>query len=117
MKEYAPSNILLIYITSLDTFHLLSGWLKEVASRNIYHIFVTLDTFQLSSGWLKDVALVVRIGRRVRFGMTGSTFGLVIWRFAISAALRSGKSQNRNDCLDFFLSVARLRLGFGSSKG
>ena len=26
---------------------------------------------------------VVRIGRRVRFGMTGSTFGLVIWRFAI----------------------------------
>ena len=28
-----------------------------------------------------------------------------------------GKSQNRNDCLDFFLSVARLRLGFGPSKG
>ena len=27
------------------------------------------------------------------------------------------KSQNRNDCLDFFLSVARLRLGFGPSKG
>ena len=40
MKESAPSNILLIYVTSLDTFHLLSGWLKEVASRNIYHIFV-----------------------------------------------------------------------------
>ena len=47
-------NILLIYVTSLDTFHLLSGWLKEVASRNIYHIFVTLDTSQLLSGWLKD---------------------------------------------------------------
>ena len=28
-----------------------------------------------------------------------------------------GKSQNRNDCLDFFLSVARLRLGLGPSKG
>ena len=28
-----------------------------------------------------------------------------------------GKSQNRNDWLDFFLSVARLRLGFGPSKG
>ena len=27
------------------------------------------------------------------------------------------KSQNRNDWLDFFLSVARLRLGFGPSKG
>ena len=27
------------------------------------------------------------------------------------------KSQNRNDCLDFFLSVARLRLGLGPSKG
>ena len=30
---------------------------------------------------------------------------------------RDGKSQNRNDGLDFFLSVARLRLGFGPSKG
>ena len=54
MKESAPSNILLIYVTSLDTFHLLSGWLKEVALRNIYHIFVTLDTSQLLSGWLND---------------------------------------------------------------
>ena len=47
----------------------------------------------------------------------GSTFfglDLAICDLAISW---DGKSQNRNDWLDFFLSVARLRLGFGPSKG
>ena len=34
----------------MDTFHLLRGWLKEVASSNIKLILVTLDTFQLLSG-------------------------------------------------------------------
>ena len=48
-------NIQAILVT-LDTFQLLSGWLKEYAQQNIRLIFVTLDTFQLSSGWLKDVA-------------------------------------------------------------
>ena len=33
------------------------------------------------------------------------------------ADLRANINKNRNDCLDFFLSVARLRLGFGPSKG
>ena len=57
------------------------------------------------------------VPRRVRIGMTGSTFfglDLAICDLAISW---DGKSQNRNDWLDFFLSVARLRLGFGPSKG
>jgi hypothetical protein len=35
----------------------MSGWLKEVASQNIWFIFVTLGTFQLLSGWLKECAL------------------------------------------------------------
>ena len=33
-----------------------SGWLKEVAFSNIDPIYLTLDTFQLLSGWLKDRA-------------------------------------------------------------
>ena len=40
----------------MDTFQLLSGWLKDLAPQNIRHIYVTLDTFQLLSGWLKEVA-------------------------------------------------------------
>ena len=55
MKESHSPNIKLISVT-LDTFHLLSGWLKEYARQNILCIFVTLDTFQLLSGWLKEVA-------------------------------------------------------------
>ena len=51
LSEVASSNIHIISST-LDTFHLLSGWLKDLASANIRVIFVTLDTFQLSSGWL-----------------------------------------------------------------
>ena len=43
MKEVAPQNILFMYVT-LDTFHLLSGWLKDSAYSNIDSIFVTLDT-------------------------------------------------------------------------
>ena len=35
---------------------LSSGWLKEVAPENIFHIAVTLDTSHLLSGWLKEVA-------------------------------------------------------------
>ena len=42
MKELASSNISIISIT-LDTFQLLSGWLKELAFQNISNIFVTLD--------------------------------------------------------------------------
>ena len=38
---------------TLDTFQLLSSWLKDSALLNIPYIFVTLDTFQLLSGWLK----------------------------------------------------------------
>ena len=33
-----------------------SGWLKELALENIPNIFVTLDTFHLLSGWLKELA-------------------------------------------------------------
>ena len=45
-----------IYISvTLDTFHLLSGWLKEVAPSNIADISATLDTFW-NRGWLKDSA-------------------------------------------------------------
>ena len=36
MKDVANQNILLIFFT-LDTFQLLSGWLKEVAPENIFH--------------------------------------------------------------------------------
>ena len=42
MKEVARLNIPPIYLT-LDTFQLLSGWLKEVAPQNIPHIDLTLD--------------------------------------------------------------------------
>ena len=35
---------------------MLSGWLKEVAPRNIKFIYLTLDTSQLLSGWLKELA-------------------------------------------------------------
>ena len=42
--------------SALDTSHLLSGWLKEIAPQNIFVTFVTLDTFQLPSGWLKERA-------------------------------------------------------------
>ena len=45
------------HILHMDTFQLLSGWLKEVAPENIFHIAVTLDTSHLLSGWLKEVAL------------------------------------------------------------
>ena len=55
MKDVANQNILLIFFT-LDTFQLLSGWLKEVAPENILSIKSTLDTFQLLSGWLKELA-------------------------------------------------------------
>ena len=41
---------------ALDTFQLLSGWLKDSAPANINSITLTLDTFQLLSGWLKEVA-------------------------------------------------------------
>jgi hypothetical protein len=40
----------------MDTFQLLSGWLKELASENIHSIYFTLDTFQLLSDWLKELA-------------------------------------------------------------
>ena len=40
----------------MDTFQLLSGWLKDLAPSNINCIFVTLDTFHLLSGWLKELA-------------------------------------------------------------
>ena len=36
-----------IFVT-LDTFQLLSGWLKDLANINIESIFVTLDTFHES---------------------------------------------------------------------
>jgi hypothetical protein len=43
---------------ALDTSHLLSGWLNDLASLNIKPIFLTsLDTFHLLSGWLKEVVL------------------------------------------------------------
>ena len=50
-KEVASLNIQPIRVT-LDTFQLLSGWLKERARLNIILIFVTFDTSQLLSGWL-----------------------------------------------------------------
>ena len=37
-------------------------FLKDLAKQNIALIFVTLDTFQLLSGWLKDVACAFRVG-------------------------------------------------------
>ena len=47
MKEVAPLNISPIPVT-LDTSHLLSGWLKELAPLNILVISVTsLDTLVL----------------------------------------------------------------------
>ena len=47
MKEVALANIPHILVT-LDTSHLLSGWLKELAPLNILVISVTsLDTFHL----------------------------------------------------------------------
>ena len=55
LKELASINISCILYT-LDTFHLLIGWLKEVASRNIHCILSTLDTSQSLIGWLKEVA-------------------------------------------------------------
>ena len=42
----------------MDTFQLLSGWLKELAQLNIYLISSTLDTFHLLSVWLKDLAFL-----------------------------------------------------------
>ena len=54
VKELASPNIWSISVT-LDTFHLLSGWLKEVAPSNIADISATLDTFW-NRGWLKDSA-------------------------------------------------------------
>ena len=48
-------NIHLIFVT-LETFHLSSAWLKDVAFLNIQYIFVTLDTSHLLSGWLKECA-------------------------------------------------------------
>ena len=33
----------------------IDGWLKDSACANIPSIFVTLDTFHLLSGWLKDL--------------------------------------------------------------
>ena len=47
LKDSAAQNILLISVT-LDTFQLLSGWLKDTApsSSNIRYILVTLDTSQ-----------------------------------------------------------------------
>ena len=45
MKESHSPNIKLISVT-LDTFHLLSGWLKEFAPANICLIYLTY-TFQL----------------------------------------------------------------------
>ena len=39
----------------MDTFQLLSGWLKALVFENIQAILVTLDTFQLLSGWLRCV--------------------------------------------------------------
>ena len=43
MKDLAKESMKSISVT-LDTFQLLSGWLKEVASLNILSIFVTFDT-------------------------------------------------------------------------
>ena len=42
---------------ALDTSHLLSGWLNDLASLYIKPLFLTLDTFHLLSGWLKEVVL------------------------------------------------------------
>ena len=56
VKELAPLNIppanLAPILVTLDTFQLLSGWLKEFAWLNIRLILLTLDTFHLLSGWL-----------------------------------------------------------------
>ena len=54
-RRWHKSNCFRISLT-LDTFQLLSGWLKDVVSANIQLISVTFDTFQLLSGWLKEVA-------------------------------------------------------------
>ena len=43
-----------------------SGWLKELASRNICSIYLTLDTFQLLSGWLKELALLNRLEKQFK---------------------------------------------------
>ena len=40
----------------------VSGWLKELALKNIPCIFFTLDTFHLLSGWLKEGESRVRAG-------------------------------------------------------
>ena len=41
---------------------------KDLALANILHILVTLDTFHLLSGWLKDVPLNISAIERVRNG-------------------------------------------------
>ena len=65
-------------------------------------------SLQSPSGWLNAEAPLNMCSMLSTFSTRQSFSG---WLNA------DGKSQNRNDCLDFFLSVARLRLGLGPSKG
>ena len=41
------------HIPHMDTAQSLSGWLKEMARKNMAYILFTLETFQLLRGWLK----------------------------------------------------------------
>jgi hypothetical protein len=54
-EDGESSNIRYILVT-LETSHLLSGWLKEVVYANIAFISSTLDTSHLLSCWLKELA-------------------------------------------------------------
>ena len=58
-RRYVALNLRILPASmsmSENYVRLLSGWLKVPASQNISPIFVTLDTFHLLSRWLKDLA-------------------------------------------------------------
>ena len=59
MKDSAFQNILFFFYRHSDYEEYQgawNGWLKELAFINIPFISLTLDTFHLLSGWLKEVA-------------------------------------------------------------
>ena len=55
LKAIASRNIWDMYVTEV-TFQASRGWLKEVVFLNTPSILVTEYTFQVSRGWLKEAA-------------------------------------------------------------
>ena len=56
LNDLAIKNIPRIFFT-LDTFQSFKNWLNDSLPKNIALISVTLDTSQLFSGWLKIVGV------------------------------------------------------------